>query len=376
MIPFSKPAYLPKSLSNIKKGLSSGNINGNQVFTKKCEKLLEKEFRNSNSKVLLTTSCTHSLEMIAILLDIKKGDEIIVPSYTFVSSALAFHMQGAKIVFCDIRPDTLNIDEQKIENLITKKTKAIVIVHYAGVSCELDKIKKITKKNKIFLIEDNAHGLFAKYKGSPLGSFGDLSALSFHSTKNFSCGEGGALIINNPTFNIRAQKIREKGTNRKDFSDGKVKKYTWVDKGSSYVMSDLLASLLYSQLKSHRLIQQKRKKIWKLYYQGLKEWSKKNNFSLPFVPDECVQSYHMFYLISKNQKERNALINYLKKNKITATSHYLPLHKSPFIKKLYKDIYDCKNSDKLSQKIIRLPLFFDLDFSSVKYIINTIKKFN
>lgn len=374
-IPFNKPAYIESSKNEILSSLESGNLSGRGPFTLKTEKWL---LQNNPKalKILLSTSCTHALEASAIMLDLQPGDEVIVPSYTFVTSALAFFMHGAAIRFCDVRKDTCNIDETLIEGLITKKTKAIVVVHYAGVSCEMDEIIKIAKKYNLTVIEDNAHGLFGKYKGNNLGSIGDLSTHSFHETKNFSCGEGGALFVRNKDFIERAEIIFEKGTNRSMFLNGQVDKYTWVDKGSSYVMSDILAALLYSQLLFYKKIQSKREVLWKNYFDQLGNWSKANEIQLPFVPDYCEQTFHMFYMLMPSNQVRTEFINYLAKNNISSVFHYLPLDSSSMGASIrLDDQADCPKSKEVSQCIVRLPLFFDLNLNDQERVINTVTKF-
>lgn len=374
-IPFNKPAFIENSKNVILSSLESGNLSGRGPFTLKTEELLLQQ-NPKVSKVLLSTSCTHALEASAILLDLKPGDEVIVPSYTFVTSALAFYMHGAAIRFCDVRKDTLNIDETLIEGLVTKKTKAIVVVHYAGVSCEMDEIMKIAKKYNLKVIEDNAHGLFGKYKGNNLGSIGDLSTHSFHETKNFSCGEGGALFVRNKDFIERAEIIFEKGTNRSKFLNGQVNKYTWVDKGSSYIMSDILAALLYSQLLFHKKIQSKREVLWTNYFDQLGNWSKANEIQLPFVPNHCEQAFHMFYMLMPSNQVRTEFIKYLAKNNISSVFHYIPLDSSSMGASIrLDDQADCTISKEVSQCIVRLPLFFDLNLNDQKKVISTVTKF-
>ena len=374
-IPFNKPAFIENSKNEILSSLESGNLSGRGPFTLKAEELLLQQ-NPKVSKILLSTSCTHALEASAILLDLKPGDEVIVPSYTFVTSALAFYMHGAAIRFCDVRKDTLNIDETLIEGLITKKTKAIVVVHYAGVSCEMDEIMKIAKKYNLKVIEDNAHGLFGKYKGNNLGSIGDLSTHSFHETKNFSCGEGGALFVRNKDFVERAEIIFEKGTNRSMFLNGQVDKYTWVDKGSSYIMSDILAALLYSQLLFYKKIQSKRELLWENYFDQLSNWSKVNEIQLPFVPNYCEQAFHMFYMLMPSNQVRTEFIKYLAKNNISSVFHYLPLDSSSMGASIrLNDQADCTISKEVSQCIVRLPLFFDLNLNDQEKVISTVTKF-
>ena len=310
LVDFNKPYVAAKQIDYVLEAIKSDHISGDGYFTKKCHLILENIL--GCKKALLTTSCTHALEMCAILLDINQGDEVILPSFTFVSTANAFILRGAKPVFVDIRPDTLNIDEKKIEKVITERTKAIVVVHYAGVGCEMNAIMQISKRNHIPVVEDNAHGLFGKYNGSYLGAIGCLAAQSFHETKNISCGEGGAILINNPEYVEKAEIIREKGTNRSRFFRGQVDKYTWVDKGSSYLPSDILAAALFSQLTEADLIQEKRKNIWQRYFSGLEKWARQKDIELPTIPENCDQSFHMFYLLLPGLHERDRFIGYLK----------------------------------------------------------------
>jgi dTDP-4-amino-4,6-dideoxygalactose transaminase len=325
-IPFNRPTIVGKELYYISQTIHSGYSAGDGEFTKKCHRLLEQVL--GAPKVLLTTSCTHALEMAALLLDIQPGDEVIIPSFTFVSTVNAFVLRGAKPVFIDIRPDTLNMDESQLEELITPRTRAIAPVHYAGVGCEMDEICAIAAKHQIPIVEDNAHGLFGKYRGKNLGTFGAFATQSFHETKNVTCGEGGALIINDPGYIERAEIIREKGTNRSRFFRGQVDKYTWVDVGSSYLPSDILAAFLYAQLEAREEIQAKRRKIWEYYYDNLATWAGENVVRLPVVPAYCDQSYHMFYILLPSLEYRQALIEHLKSRGILSVFHYLPLHLS------------------------------------------------
>src|SRR5438105_14888969 len=295
MIPFNKPQVVGKEFQYIQQAIDNLHLSGKGFFTKECEALLEQEL--PVPRALLTTSCTHALEMAALLLDIKPGDEIIIPSFTFASTVNAFVLRGARPVFMDIRPDTLSLDESQLERRITPRTTAIVVVHYAGVGCEMDSILDRAQKHGLPVIEDNAHGLFGRYRGRPLGTLGCLAALSFHETKNFTCGEGGALLINDPRYIERAEIIREKGTNRSRFFRGEVDKYTWVDVGSSYLPSDILAAFLYAQLEARQMIQSKRKRIWEYYFEHLKSWARNSGVQVPYVPTYCEQSYYMFYLL-------------------------------------------------------------------------------
>jgi dTDP-4-amino-4,6-dideoxygalactose transaminase len=373
-IPFNKIEIQGNEALYIQKVFDSGHLSGDGAFTLLCNKFIEKEL--GIKKALLTTSCTHALELSAILLNIKSGDEVIVPSFTFVSTVNSFILYGAKPVFIDIRPDTLNIDETKLESLITKKTKAIILVHYAGVGCEMDTIMKIANRYGIHVIEDNAHGLFGKYNGQYLGTFGTFATQSFHETKNFTCGEGGALLINDKNYIERAEIIREKGTNRSRFFRGEIDKYTWVDKGSSYLPSDILAAFLFAQLEKWKKIQSKRKKIWNYYYDNLDDWALQNDVRLPTIPKYCEQAYHMFYLIMPSLEYRTALIKHMKKNCITATFHYLPLHLSDMGKKYSKSENDYHVTNNICDRILRLPFFNTIDEEHQNEVIDCIINFS
>lgn len=371
-IPFNIPPSINDSKKYVLESLDSGALSGGGPFTKKCEEWLVGKFPKT-SGVLLTTSCTHALEVSGILLNLSGDDEVIVPSFTFVSTALAYHMHGAKVRFCDIREDTLNIDETLLEKAITKNTKVIVVVHYAGVSCEMDTIMAIAKKYNILVVEDNAHGIFGKYKGAPLGTIGDFATLSFHATKNISCGEGGALLVNRKKLLKRAEIIIEKGTNRAQFINGQIDKYSWVDKGSSYIMSDLLAALLYGQLEHSKEIQLKRRTIWERYFGELSNWALSNQVLLPFVPEYCEQSHHMFYMLFPEESTRNKFINYMADHGISAVFHYLPLESSEMgLNIALSDQTDCPVAVNISGRIVRIPMFFGLNFSDQSRIIETI----
>lgn len=373
-IVFNRVSEVGNEIKYLKNAIARKHISGAGIYTEKCNNIFEKKF--SVKKSILATSCTHALEAASILLNIKPGDEILIPSYTFVSTANAFVLNGANPVFIDIRRDTLNIDENLIEPLITKKTKAIIPVHYAGVSCEMDTIIEIAKENNILVIEDNAHGLFGKYKNKFLGTFGTFSTQSFHETKNISCGEGGALFINDEKYIERAEIIFDKGTNRQNFLRKQVDKYSWVDIGSSYRLSDLLAAFLFGQLENSEKIQKKRKKIWHKYYLLLEEWALINNVLLPYTPSHCESSYHMFYIIMPNGKSRDKLIAWLKKNKISSVFHYLPLHNSAMSQNFGWDNSNCPISTEISERIIRLPMFFDLKTKEIEFIVDKIVRFS
>lgn len=372
-IPFNKTCVLGNEIGYMADAVNRGHISGDGVFTKKCHEFLQNEL--GVSKVLLTTSCTHALEIAALLLEIKPGDEVILPSFTFVSTVNAFVIRGAHPIFVDIRADTLNMNELLIEQLITPRTKAIIPVHYGGVGCEMDTILDLARQYDISVVEDNAHGLFGKYKGRNLGTFGCLCAQSFHETKNFSCGEGGALLINDSKYIERAEIIREKGTNRSRFYRGEVDKYTWVDVGSSYLPSDILAAFLYAQLTAKGKIQGKRQTIWEYYNAHLDGWAQENGVQLPFVPNYCASSFHIYYMIMPTLKIRNRMIRYLKERGILSVFHYLPLHLSKMGRKWGGEEGDCAVTEDLSNRIIRLPIYHELTYSAQDYIITTIKRF-
>ncbi len=372
-IPFNKPCFEGKELAYITEAINNGLISGDGKFTKKCHTFFEEYL--GVAKALLTTSCTHALEMAAILLNIEAGDEVIVPSFTFVSTANAFTLHKAKPVFIDIRADTLNMDESRLEELITPRTRAIVPVHYAGVGCEMDAILEIAGRHGVPVVEDNAHGLFGKYKGKFLGTFGCLATQSFHETKNVTCGEGGALLINDPQYVERAEIIREKGTNRNRFFRGEVDKYTWVDVGSSYLPSDMLAAFLYAQLQAKDHIQEHRKRVWEYYYTHLKKWAREHGVKLPTIPQHCEQPYHMFYMVMPSYEDRQALIAHLKSRGILAVFHYLPLHLSGVGIRLGGKKGDCPVTEDISDRLIRLPLYNDLTEAEQKTVIAAIYDF-
>jgi len=372
MIPFNKQNLFGKELDYIKDAFENGKISGDGKYTKLCNKFMEDRFKSN--KILLTTSGTHALEMAAILSEIKEGDEVIIPSYTFVSTANAFALRGAKLVYCDIRKDNLNIDENEIEKVITEKTKAIVPVHYAGVACEMDKIMEIAKKYNLIVIEDAAQGVDAKYKDKYLGTIGDFGCYSFHETKNFSAGEGGAISINNPKYLERAEIIREKGTNRNQFFRGQVDKYTWVDIGSSYLPSDINAAVLYNQFENIEKINNKRKEIYDTYYNELKELEQEKKLRLPIINEFSTTNHHMFYILLNSEDERNNLMDFLKENDILSVFHYIPLHESKYSKKEFGE-YKLPNTENLSRRLLRLPMFYSLEIEKVKYISKKIKEY-
>jgi len=374
MIRFNKPPITGNEEKYVLESMKSSKISGDGEFTKKCHKWFEEKLECK--KVLLTTSCTHALEMAAILLDIKEGDEVIMPSYTFVSTANAFVLRGAKIVFVDIRPDTMNIDETKIEEAITSKTKAIVPVHYAGVGCEMDTIMDIAKRYNLFVVEDAAQGMMSTYKGKALGTIGHLGTFSFHETKNYtSAGEGGLLIINDEKFVQRAEIIREKGTNRSLFFRGMVDKYSWVDVGSSYLMNDVSAAYLWGNIEKADEINQNRLNSWQKYYDGLKELENRGFIELPKIPDGCVQNAHMFYIKVKDLEERTALLGHLKENNINAVFHYVPLHTAPAGVKFGRFDGVDNFTTKESERLIRLPMYYGLENEVKDKIIKSIKVF-
>jgi dTDP-4-amino-4,6-dideoxygalactose transaminase len=342
----------------IAEAIANGHASGDGPFTKKCHRLLENEL--GTMKALLTTSCTHALEMAALLLDCGPDDEVIVPSYTFVSTSNAFALRGSRIVFCDIREDTLNLDEAQLESLITSRTKAVVPVHYAGVPCAMDRIMEIAERRGIHVIEDNAHGLFATFQNRYTGTFGCLAAQSFHETKNFTCGEGGALLVNDPRLVERAIIIRDKGTNRSQFLRGMVDKYTWTDIGSSYLPSDLLAAFLYAQLEAREVIQEKRKRIWNFYFEALQDWADQIGARLPVVPPDCEQAYHMFYVVLPSSDYRDGMIAHLKASGILSVFHYVPLHLSPAGKKFGARLGECPVAEGISARLLRLPFYNDI----------------
>jgi dTDP-4-amino-4,6-dideoxygalactose transaminase len=373
VIHFNRPYAAEKSFEYMRQAIDNAHTCGDGPFTKKCHAFLEEQL--GVAKALLTTSCTDALEMCALLLEIRPGDEIILPSFTFVSTVNAFVLHGATPVFCDVRADTLNLDESAVERLIGPKTKAIIPVHYAGIGCEMAAIMEIAGRHGIPVVEDNAHGLFGKYKGRHLGTFGALATQSFHETKNFNCGEGGALLINDRRFADRAEIVREKGTNRSRFFRGQVDKYTWVDIGSSYLPSDMLAAYLYAQFETSREIQEIRKRIWTHYEQGLEAWAYGNGVRLPIVPKHCEQAYHMFYLLLPSLKVRQALISHLKALGITSPFHYLPLHLSDKGKEFGGKAGDCPVTENASDRLLRLPFYNDLTEADLDRVVAGVLSF-
>ncbi len=372
-IPFNWPAAMGRELEYITMAVETAGIGGAGEFAAKCQALLESEL--GVKKALLTTSCTAALEMAALLIDTQPGDEIILPSFIFTSTANAFALRGAKPVFVDIRPDTLNVDEKQIERRLSKRTKAIVAMHYAGVGCELDAIVDLARDRSIALIEDNALGLFGKYKGRNLGTFGCLATQSFHETKNLSCGEGGALLINDDRFIERAEIIREKGTNRARFFRGEVDKYTWVDLGSSYAPSDILAAYLLAQLEMRQKIQKLREDIWNFYSEHLREWAERCGARLPVVPDHTDQTYHMFYVLMKTGEDRDRLMAHLRQAGMQSVFHYLPLHLSKMGQSFGGKKGDCPVTESVSERLLRLPFYNTLTKGELTRVVDAMEKF-
>ncbi len=373
MINFNVPPCAEKAMDYIRECVSNQKICGDGAYTKKCNEWFEE--RTGTAKCLLTTSCTHATELAALLADIKPGDEVIMPSFTFVSTADAFVLRGAIPVFVDIRPDTMNIDETLIEAAVTDKTKAIVPVHYAGVSCEMDTIMEIAKKHNLVVIEDAAQGVMASYKGQALGTIGDFGCFSFHETKNYSMGEGGALLIRDSENVEEAEIIREKGTNRSKFYRGQIDKYTWVNYGSSYLPSDMNAAYLYAQLEIADEMNNARLSLWNRYYENLKPLAERGCIELPVVPEGCVHNAHMFYIKAKDIEERTALISFLKENGIMSVFHYIPLHTAPAGKKFGRFHGEDKYTTRESERLARLPMYYGLKEEQVDTICDTIKRF-
>lgn len=373
MIPFNKPYLTGKEAHYMYQAVYTGKLSGNGVFTKKCQQFFEEKY--GFKKTLLTTSCTDALEMCALLCEVGPGDEVIVPSYTFVSSALAFVRQGCKIVFADSMADNPNIDAEKLEKLITPKTKVIVPVHYAGVACDMDRIMEIANKHHLLVVEDAAQAIDSFYKGRPLGTIGHLSAFSFHETKNIIAGEGGLLGINDEHFIRRAEILWEKGTNRSEFFRGEVNKYGWVDTGSSFLPSEVVSAFLWAQLENMDDIQQKRKMLWNKYFYGLQELASKGFVRLPQIPDYATNNAHMFYLVCRTLEERTGLIKYLKEHDILAVFHYLSLHKSDFYTSHYTDRPDFPYCDKYADCLVRLPMFYELSIKQIDEILKIVKEF-
>lgn len=373
-IPFNKASLSGREVDYVLESVAGGHISGDGPFTHRCQQLLEE--RLGAARVFLTTSCSDALELSALLLDIQAGDEVIVPSFTFVSTANAFALRGAKIVFCDIRPDTINLDESLVEGLVTSRTRAIVPVHYAGVGCAMDVISEISSRHELAIVEDNAHGMLGRYQGRLLGSFGQVSTLSFHETKNLTCGEGGAIVINDRDLVERAEIHREKGTNRSRFFRGQVDKYTWVDLGSSFLPSDMLAAFLLAQLERVDVIQAARRRLWENYDRALGDWAASVGALRPHVPDSCEQSYHMYYMLLPSESFRAELIAHLKQRGVHSVFHYVPLHTSPMGEHFGGRRGDCPVTEDISDRLLRLPFYNSLSEIEQNYVIESILQFD
>jgi len=372
-VPFNRISVVGNEMHYVAEALRESRIAGDGAFTRKCSALLEESL--GVPKVLLTTSCTHALEMSALLLEIQPGDEVIIPAFTFVSTVNAFVLRGAHPVFIDVHPATLNLDESLLESLITARTKAVVPVHYAGVACAMEKISAIAARHGIPVVEDNAHGLFGKYHGKYLGTFGALATQSFHETKNFVCGEGGALLINDPSYVERAEIIREKGTDRSRFFRGQVDKYTWVDLGSSYLPSDMLAAFLFGQIEARDRVQADRKSTWERYQSGIAGWAAEAGIGLPCIPSGCEHPYHMYYILAPSLERRQALIAHLKGRGISAVFHYLPLHLSAMGRRFGGKQGDCPVTEDVSERLLRLPFYYGLKEEDQDSVIRALREF-
>jgi dTDP-4-amino-4,6-dideoxygalactose transaminase len=372
-IPFNRPLFLEQSLEHVRTAYRNMHVSGDGMFSRRCEAFFAE--RLGATRVLLTTSCTDALEMCALLLDLQPGDEVLMPAFTFVSTANAFVLRGARPVFVDIRPDTLNLDERRLEEAITARTKAIVVVHYGGVGCEMDPIMAIASRHGLTVVEDNAHGLFGAYRGRPLGSFGALAALSFHETKNLSCGEGGALVINVPNLVARAEVLREKGTDRSRFFRGEINKYTWIDIGSSFLLSDILAAVLWAQIEQADRIQQQRRRLFERYQASLDKWVKARGFTLPAVPAYCAPSYHLFALLTATPAQQVELLAHLSTREINAVFHYQPLHLTPQGQRFGGHAGQCPVAESAAARIVRLPFHFDLSENELDRVIAAVTEF-
>lgn len=373
-IPFNRPGTVGDELAYVRDSIERGHISGDGTYSRKCEALLS-DILGGGARVLLTTSGTHALEMAALLLDPGPDDEVIIPSFTFPSTANAFVLRGARPVFVDIHPDTLNLDERLLPSAITSRTRAIVPMHYAGVGCEMDSILSVAASSGIAVIEDNAHGLFGHYRGRALGTFGAMSALSFHETKNVSCGEGGALVMNDPALVARAEILREKGTDRSRFFRGEVDRYSWLDLGSSYVLSDMLAAFLFGQLERREQVQSSRERVWRRYRSELEEWSARRGVTLPTLPSDRASSWHLFHLLMPSADERQAMISHLRSRGIQGIFHYQPLHLSAMGKRFGGKKGDCPVAESASERVLRLPLFASLSDAEATRIIEAICSF-
>jgi dTDP-4-amino-4,6-dideoxygalactose transaminase len=372
-IPFNRASVVGKEYDYMATAVAQGHISGDGPFTLKCQRFLETEL--GVAKALLTTSCSHALDMSAMLLQLGPGDEVILPSFTFVSTANAFVLRGATPVFADIRPDTLNLDEHQLESLITPRTRAVAVVHYAGVACQMDVILEIARRHGIAVIEDNAHGLFGKFQGRHLGTFGCMATQSFHETKNLTCGEGGALLINDPALVERAEIVREKGTNRSRFFRGQVDKYTWVDVGSSYLPSDILAAYLCAQIEHRDQIQGKRREVWEYYMTGLRAWAEAEGVGVPHVPEGCEQPFHLFYLLLPSLEDRNGLIAHLQARGVRSTFHYVPLHSSEMGRRCGAKEDQCPVTTSVSDRLLRLPLYYSLTEDDLSRVVAGVTSF-
>lgn len=372
-IPLNRPALVGREIDYVSEACTSKHLAGDGSFTRRCHELLET--RLGVAKALLTTSGTHALELGALLLDVGPEDEVILPAFTFVSTVNAFMLRGARVVFSDVRPDTLNLDEARLESLLSPRTKVIVPVHYAGVGCEMSRIVQIARNHGAAVFEDNAHGLFGKYEDSYLGTFGVLAAQSFHETKNLQCGEGGALLVNDPELKDRAEILREKGTNRTAFLRGHVHKYDWLDVGSSYLPSELVAAFLLAQLEAAAEVENKRRRIWERYYEGLRGWAGEAGVGLPFVPQQCRHPYHLFYLLTPSQQDREGLREHLAERGIASAFHYLPLHLSPMGRRLGGQEGDCPVAEDVSRRLLRLPFYTDLSEEDQSKVISAVCSF-
>lgn len=372
-IPFNRPAVVGREREYMDAALAAGHISGDGRFTRACHELLAAEL--GAARVLLTTSCTHALEMAALLLDLAPGDEVVIPSFTFVSTVNAFMLRGARPVFADVRPDTLNLDERQLPELLGARTRAVVPVHYAGVGCEMEAILETAERHGVAVVEDNAHGLFGRRHGQLLGSYGCLSTLSFHETKNFTCGEGGALVVNDAKLAERAEIVREKGTNRSQFFRGMVDKYTWVDLGSSYLPSDLLAAYLLAQLEAREAVQAARRRIWERYQRELAGWAAAHGARLPVVPAGCEQPYHLFYLLLPSLAARQGLIAHLRARGILAVFHYVPLHLSPYARQATARPAHCPVAADVADRLVRLPLYYELSADDQERIVAAVTAF-
>jgi dTDP-4-amino-4,6-dideoxygalactose transaminase len=371
LVPFNKPTIAGPEFDYIRQAIEAMHLAGDGLFTERCQALLREAL--GCGKVLLTTSCTHALEMSALLLDIKPGDEVIIPSYTFVSTANAFVLRGARPVFADVRADTLNLDESQLEGLVGERTRAVVPVHYAGVGCEMEAIMELAARRDFAVVEDNAHGLFGRYRGRNLGTFGCLATQSFHETKNFTCGEGGALVVNTPEMEDRAEVIRQKGTNRNRFLQGEVDKYTWVDLGSSYPPSEILAAFLLAQLEAREDIQARRRAIWERYQEGLADWAAAYGVGVPYVPPHCDHAYHMYYLVMPDGRHRRKMIDYLARGGISSVFHYQALHLSDMGRSFGYGAGDCPVAERMSDCLLRLPFHLSLDPTLQDYVIAAVR---